>query len=373
MRIDLPPRLGATLATFVRPLAVALVALASAMFTTLLHADPASPAPSPGPSAAPAPTPSPATTSSDPRVQALGRASDAVLGVQVIAVEDARSNATLGRMRQGSGVVIGQDDLVLTIGYLILEADQVQLVTDDARVLPARVVAYDLATGFGLLQALAPLRLPPVPLGRSEAVQVDEPLMMVSGGAGGTISISRMVSRRPFAGDWEYHIEGALFTSPPRTDHSGAALFNSQGELMGIGSLFVTNALGSEGPDLPGNMFVPVDLLRPIIDELRSQGSSAASRRAWLGLNCIEQAGAVRVVRVTGDSPAQEAGLQPGDSIVTIDGTSVTTLDALWKSLWNGGLPERDVVLEIRRGPESQRLTLHSVDRMTTLRKAKGI
>jgi serine protease Do len=310
---------------------------------------------------------------SDARTEALSRASNAVLGVQVSAVEDASSNATLGRMRQGSGVVIGADDLVLTIGYLILEADQVQLVTDDARVLPARVVAYDLATGFGLVQALAPLRLPSVPLGRTESLQQDEPLMMVSGGAGGTISIARMVSRRPFAGYWEYHIEGAVFTSPPRTDHSGAALFNGQGELMGIGSLFVSNAMGSEGPDVPGNMFVPVDLLRPILDELRRNGSSAASRRAWLGLNCVEQGGRVRVVRVSGESPAEAAGLQPGDSIVTIDGTQVNTLGMLWKSLWNGGQPERDVVLEIRRGDESRRLTLHSVDRMSTLRKAKGI
>jgi serine protease Do len=309
----------------------------------------------------------------DARTEALGRASSAVLGVQVRAVEDARSNATLGRMRQGSGVVIGADDLVLTIGYLILEADEVQLVTDDARVLPARVVAYDVATGFGLVQALAPLRLPAVPLGRAQSLQQGEPLMMVSGGADGTISIARMVSRRPFAGYWEYHIEGAVFTSPPRTDHSGAALFNGQGELMGIGSLFVSNALGNDGPDLPGNMFVPVDLLHPILDELRRHGSSAASRRAWLGLNCVEQGGRVRVVRVNGESPAEAAGLQPGDSIVTIDGTRVNTLDTLWKALWNGGQPERDVVLEIRRGNESRRMTLHSVDRMTTLRKAKGI
>ena len=309
----------------------------------------------------------------DARTEALGRASNAVLGVQVMAVEDARSNATLGRLRQGSGVVIGADDLVLTIGYLILEADEVQLITDDARVLPARVVAYDVATGFGLVQALAPLRLPAVPLGRTQSLQQDEPLMMVSGGADGTISIARMVSRRPFAGYWEYHIEGAVFTSPPRTDHSGAALFNGQGELMGIGSLFVSNALGSDGPDLPGNMFVPIDLLHPILEELRRHGRSAASRRAWLGVNCVEQGGRVRVVRVSGESPAEAAGLQPGDSIMTIDGTRVNTLDSLWKALWNGGLPERDVVLEIRRGDESRRMTLHSIDRMTTLRKAKGI
>jgi S1-C subfamily serine protease len=309
----------------------------------------------------------------DAQSKALGRASDAVVGLQVIAVDDARSNATLGRIRRGSGVVIGSDDLVLTIGYLILEADQVQLVTDDARTLPARVIAYDVATGFGLVQALAPLKLEPVPLGRADALTEDEPLMIASGGDGGGVSIARMVSRRPFAGYWEYHIDGALFTSPPRPDHSGAGLFNGRGELLGIGSLLVTDALGADRPRLPGNMFVPVDLLKPILAELRANGRSAASRRAWLGLNCIEHGGQVRVVRVNADSPAEQAGLQPGDSIVRIDGSEVRALDVLWKALWSGGQPERDVVLDIMRGDERKSVKLHSVDRMTTLKRAQGI
>ena len=151
--------------------------------------------------------------------------------------EDARSNATLGRLRQGSGVVIGPDELVLTIGYLVLEADQVQLVLDDERSVPARVVGYDLATGFGLLQPLAPLRIMPAPLGGSRAVSTDEPLLVASGGDSGQLSMARLVSRRSFAGYWEYRIDDALFTAPPRTDHSGAGLFNSRGELVGIGSL----------------------------------------------------------------------------------------------------------------------------------------
>jgi S1-C subfamily serine protease len=305
--------------------------------------------------------------------RALQRASDAVVGVRAVAVEDARSAATLGRMRQGSGVVIDADGLVLTIGYLILEAEQTVLVTDDARVIPARPVAYDVATGFGLLQPLAPLRIEPAPLGRAAALQADAPLMIVSGGTEGAISAAQLLTRRPFSGYWEYHIDAALFTAPARGDHSGAGLFNGRGELVGIGSLVVSDALGPGQGRHGGNMFVPIDLLPPILSEMRSRGSSRMSRRAWLGLNCVEAEGVVRVVRVNDDSPAEVAGMEPGDRIVRIDGTEVRALEVLWKTLWGGGAPEREVTLEIVRGGQPQTLKLQSVDRMKTLRSAQGI
>jgi serine protease Do len=305
--------------------------------------------------------------------RALARASASVVGLRAQAVDDARSAVTLGRERQGSGVVIGTGGLVLTIGYLILEAEQVQLFTDDEREVPARVVGYDVATGFGLVQALAPLRIEPVPLGTPSALNRSEALMIVSGGEDGAVSAAQLVSRRAFSGYWEYHVDGALFTAPARADHSGAGLFNGRGELVGIGSLLVKDALGPGAPQHNGNMFVPVDLLQPILPELRSRGSSQLSRRAWMGVNCIEAEGAVRVVRVNSDSPAEVAGLEPGDRIVRIDGTEVKALEVLWKTLWTGGAPEREVTLDIVRRGQPQTLKLQSVDRMKTLKSAQGI
>ena len=307
------------------------------------------------------------------KTEALARANTAVVGVRVLAVEDARSIATLGRAREGSGVVIGDDGLVVTIGYLILEADNVEIVVDGKRVIPARVVAYDLASGFGLLAPLAPLKLPAVRLGNSSALGTDEPLMIASGGADGDLSIARMVSRRPFSGYWEYHIDNALFTTPPRTDHSGAALFNANGELLGIGSLIVMDALGSGQPQVAGNMFVPVDLLKAILPELRSRGATRASTRAWLGLNCVEVDGAVRVVRVTPESPAESAGLKPGDQILRIDEVSVGSLEGFYKALWQGDDAERVVSLQIRRDNAERVLQIRTQDRMKTLRRAQGI
>jgi serine protease Do len=304
--------------------------------------------------------------------RSLQRAQAAVVGVQVIAVDGARSASTLGRVREGSGVVIGRDGLVLTIGYLVLEAEQVQIVTDDGQVIPARSIGYDVATGFGLLQALAPLRIDAVPLGRSDSLKQREGLMIASGGENGAVSAAWLVSKRAFSGYWEYHIPGALFTTPPRRDHSGAGLFNIRGELVGIGSLIVADAAGGD-ERLPGNMFVPIDLLAPIFDELLRAGTSTSSRRAWIGVNCVEHEGAVRIVRVNDDSPADVAGLQAGDHILRIDGNDVHALEELWTKLWGGGAPEREVVLEIRRNGEAQTVRVFSVDRMKTLKRAQGI
>ena len=305
--------------------------------------------------------------------RALARASDAVVGIEVAIVDDARSASSLGRQRIGSGVVIGGDGLVLTIGYLVLEAERVEIVTDDGRRVPARVTAYDVATGFGLVQALAPLKIEPAPLGQAAATASDEPLVFVSGGEGGSVSVARLVSRRAFSGYWEYHIDGALFTTPARSDHSGAGLFNARGELVGIGSLVVQDAAGGKAQRLPGNMFVPVDLLVPVLGELRELGRSRASERAWIGVNCVEQDGSVRIARVSDDSPADVAGLERGDLILAVDGQGVAGLEQLWKGLWAGGAAERAVVLEIERRGQRQQVTVQTVDRAKTLRRAQGI
>jgi S1-C subfamily serine protease len=316
-------------------------------------------------------------SSTEPRYQtmidALTRANAAVVGVQVVATQGARSAETLGRERSGSGVVIGPDGLILTIGYLMLEADAIQVITQDNRTLPARAVAYDLATGFGLIRPLLPLRgVTPVRLGSVADLRTGEPLMVSVGGADGDVSATQLVSKRPFSGYWEYHIDTALFTSPPVTHHSGAALFNQRGELLGIGSLFVGDALGDDRR-LPGNMFVPVDLLKPILAELQQTGSSRQSRRPWLGLTSTEQAGRVHVVRVNKDGPAEAAGLQPGDVVLAVDDVQVSTLVDFYKRIWSHAQPDDEIQLTVLQGGTIRVVTIKAVDRMTTMAKPAGI
>lgn len=306
-------------------------------------------------------------------INALSRANAAVVGIQMTAIEGARSVETLGRQRRGSGVVIGTDGLILTIGYLTLEADTIEVTTQEQKTLPARAVAYDTATGFGLIRPLLPLRgVSPVSLGSLQGSQPGDMLMAATGGEDGDVSMTMLTSKRAFSGNWEYHIDQALFTSPPIGNHSGAALFNDRGELLGIGSLLVLDAAGGNRR-LPGNMFVPVDLLKPILTELQETGSSKAGRRPWLGLISTEQWGRVQVVRVVPDSPAQAAGLQPGDLVLAVDGTRVATLETFYKKLWERTEPDSEVRLTVLQGAEVKALVLKAVDRLTTFRKPGGM
>lgn len=304
---------------------------------------------------------------------AITRAMEAMVGLEVTAADDARSAQTLGVEREGSGVVIGADGLILTIGYLILEADTIQVTTSDHRVVPARTVAYDLATGFGLVRTVLPLRgIRPVALGSARDLPARAQLLVAVGGEEGGMGVTQLVDTRPFSGYWEYHIDSALFTSPPLRNHSGAALFNRRGELLGIGSLFVGNALGDD-ERLPGNMFVPIDLLKPVLQEMQQTGSTRLSRRPWLGLTSTEQDGRVEILRVVPDSPAQAAGLAAGDVVLAIDGQKVSTLEGFYKKLWARGEPESEVQLTVLHGADIREVTVRAVDRMKTMRKPAGI
>ena len=318
-----------------------------------------------------------ANEATESAIAAFSRANAAVVGLKVNVADDARSAETLGKERTGSGVVINADGLILTIGYLMMEAQAIQIITQDNRVLPARAVAYDLATGFGLVRALLPLRgIEPVAMGSLKELQPGTPLMAATGAQGkgedGDVAMTQLVSKRPFSGYWEYHIDAAAFTSPPIGNHSGAPLFNQKGELIGIGSLFVSDAMGGNRR-LPGNMFVPVDLLKPILAEMEKTGETAVSRRPWVGLSSTEQSGRVQIVRVNKESPAQAAGLEPGDLVLAVDGKKVATLEEFYKKLWDRPSPLADITLTVLQGAELKSITLKPVDRMSTMRKAAGI
>src|SRR4051812_4771290 len=265
----------------------------------------------------------------DTGYQRLVDAANAVVAVKVKALPNARSNETLGQERTGSGVVVSGDGLVLTIGYLVEEADTTEIGDADGQSVPASVLAYAHATGLGLVRALAPLAQKPIKIGTAKPVGELDRLMIVTGGDEQTMSVATVVSRRMFAGYWEYLIDGAIFTSPPRLDHSGAALINKDGELVGIGSLFVMDAV-KPGEKFPGNMFVPIDLLKPALDEMVKSGAQAASRRPWLGVNSLEEDGRVKVLQVNEESPAEAAGIAAGDIILSINGLAVDSLDTFY-------------------------------------------
>ena len=308
----------------------------------------------------------------DRSYQALVSAANAVVGVKVKALKNARSNDTLGEERDGSGIVIRDDGLILTIGYLIMEADEVQVVVNGVTV-PATVVAYDHATGFGLVKPLAKISPRPIRIGTARPVGQLDRLMIVTGGDEQTISIATVVSKRQFAGYWEYLIPDAIFTAPPRLDHSGAALINKDGELVGVGSLFVMDAV-TPGEKMPGNMFVPVDLLKPILDEMVKTGGQKAARRPWLGVNSLEEDGRVKVMHVNEESPADKAGVVAGDIILSVNGEPVESLENFYGKLWRQGAePGTDVKLTVLHGVSLKEVTVRSIDRKEFMRAKPSV
>jgi serine protease Do len=304
--------------------------------------------------------------------QALMDAANAVVGIKVKAIANARSNDSLGMERTGSGIVISPQGLVLTIGYLILEADTVEIVDSAELTVPAAVVAYDHATGFGLVRPLGPIKTTPIRLGTARPVSQLDRLMIVTGGEEQTVSIATVVSKRQFAGYWEYLIDDAIFTTPPRFDHSGAALINQQGELVGVGSLFVMDAI-TPGERMPGNMFVPVDLVKPILDEMVKTGGQKDGSRPWIGVNSREEDGRVKVVQVNADSPADVAGIAAGDIILSVHGEPVTSLENFYHKLWSRGPAGVPVRLTVLHGVATRDVTVQSIDRKDFLRKKQGI
>ncbi|HEX7605153.1 MAG TPA: S1C family serine protease [Usitatibacter sp.] len=300
--------------------------------------------------------------------QNLVDAANAVVTVSMKALPNARSIATLGGERTGSGVAVAPSGLVLTIGYLILEADSVEVTTNAGRTVPATVAAYDHATGFGLLRPVAALGVKPIRMGSSRSVEELDQLMIAAGGGEDSVSVATVVSRRLFAGYWEYLVDSAIFTSPPRADHSGAALINRDGELVGIGSLLVMDAM-TPGERLPGNMFVPIDLLKPILDELIATGRQKAGIRPWLGLSSLEEDGRIKVLRVTEGGPAEEAGIGAGDIILMMGGRKVEKLEDFYRRLWSAGAPGIDVNLKVLHGTDIRDVKVHSIDRFEFIRK----
>jgi serine protease Do len=298
-------------------------------------------------------------------------ATNAVVGIKVKAIANARSNETLGAERLGSGVMIRSDGLILTIGYLILEADQVEVLNSDGQAIPAAVIAYDHATGFGLVRAVGPVSAKPIRMGTASPVSQLDRLMIVTGGTEQAISIATVVSRRKYAGYWEYLIDNAIFTSPPRLDHSGAALINKEGELVGIGSLFVMDAL-TPGEKLPGNMFVPVDLIKPVLDEMVKTGSQRDAHRPWLGVNSLEEDGRIKVMQVNDDSPADKAGISAGDIILRVNGDPVEKLEEFYRKLWNGA-PGSEFRLTVLHGVDVKDVVVRSIDRKEYVRQKPSV
>ena len=292
----------------------------------------------------------------------------AVVRVRIKAIPNARSNTTLGPSREGTGVVIDERGHIVTIGYIVIEADSIEITTRDERTVPATLIGYDHASGLGLLRSGTPLGVKPMPMGQAADLATREPVMILPAGGREAANLAYVVSKRKFAASWEYLLDTAIFTAPPTLQWAGAALVSREGKLVGIGSLYVRETQ-ERGSEIPGNMFVPIDMLKPILADLIEKGRRSGPARPWLGLATEELHGHLLVTRVSPEGPADKAGVRNGDIVVGVGADAVKSHEELYRRVWGLGAAGVEVPLKILQGVDLRELRVRSIDRFQYFRE----
>jgi S1-C subfamily serine protease len=308
-----------------------------------------------------------------PSVQAypfdLEQTLSAVVALEARVPPDAFTAETLGTDRLGNGAVIGPNGLVVTMGYLVMEAEDVTLTRNDGARIAAHVLGSDPVTGFGLVQALEPLGLPTLALGDSRSLQGGSPVVIAGAGGRTHAAAGQVLARMPFAGYWEYLLDDAIITEPAHPHWSGAALIGSTGELMGVGSLALQRQTRS-GATRPINMFVPTELLPPILHDI-ARGKPAHPPRPWLGVLAQELGTHVVVVGVNPRGPAARAELRPGDVILAVAGDTVSDLAGFYTRLWAQGPAGVTIPLRVRREQDVFEVEIRSMDRTALMKRPR--
>lgn len=292
----------------------------------------------------------------------LGRALSAVVSLRAHVPEGAFTASVLGTERAGHGVVIGEQGLIVTIGYLVTEADQIWIVDAAGHAVAGDLVAYDYETGFGLVRALGRLGATPLACGSSASLAPGTPVVMAGYGGRRQALSARVTARREFAGYWEYLLDSALFTSPPHPNWGGTAVIGPDGRLCAVGSLYLDN-IGTEGPRSDGNMSVPIELLEPILPELLTYGRTLRPARPWLGMFVSEGPDQLVVAGVYDDAPASRADVRAGDGVLAVDGAPVGELAELFRRLWACGPAGTAIPLTLEREGRAFDVRVASVDR----------
>jgi len=297
----------------------------------------------------------------------LERARRGLVTLRCQVPEDALTAQALGTERAGNGVVIEPGGLVLTIGYLINEAEQIWITDHAGRVVPGTVAGYDQRTGFGLVQALGKLDLPPIPLGDSTELAPADRVVMAGAGDKDQMINALITARREFAGYWEYVIDDAVFTAPAHPNWGGAGMLDEEGRLCGIGSLLVQQVTQS-GDSIAGNMVVPIELLKPILEDLKRFGRARRPGHPWMGMMVQESNEGLIVGGVYTGCPADSADVRVGDRILAVDGEPPDSLADFFRRVWALGPAGTRVPLTVGREDRVLELELKTVDRTDLLK-----
>jgi S1-C subfamily serine protease len=294
----------------------------------------------------------------------------AMVGIRALVPPDAFTAEVLGTERVGHGALIRKDGIVLTIGYLITEAETIWLSLSGGRTVPGHVLGYDQDTGFGLVQALAHLDVPALVMGRSSEAEVGMRVVVAGAGGRSRSVAARIIAKQEYAGYWEYVLDEAIYTAPAHPFWGGTALIGPTGELLGIGSLQIqaANSTRQSRQADDANMIVPIDLLKPIFNDLATIGRPSRPPRPWLGLYATETDGGVAILGVASRGPARKADLRERDVVLAVAGTPVNDLAGLFRRVWALGEAGVAVPLTISREGRTFQVSVQSIDRRRLLK-----
>ena len=284
-----------------------------------------------------------------------------VVKIDSIVPSDARTANSLGTIRGGNGIVI-DDKHILTIGYIVVEAETITITLPNGGVVPAELAGYDHTTGFGILKTILPSKLTPLQIGNSDKLNKEDLLYVLPYLTEGAPSAVKMVSRRSFTGWWEYFLDKPIYTHPMNSSFAGSALINEFGEILGIGSLYVSDA-AAKGIPSPGNLFVPINDLKPILDDLILNGKRTSDLKPYMGLTSNDDTGKVMITRVNDDGPAAKAGFKENDIILKVNKINIQDTEKFYKTVWSQGGPGTLLDFEIERNNQIISLKLTTMDR----------
>jgi S1-C subfamily serine protease len=290
----------------------------------------------------------------------------AVVKIRANIPDSAITAPLLGTEREGNGILIDSDGFILTIGYLILESNMVEVTDSEGQVIKAKYIGYDYETGFGLIQTEKLLGVAPLKLGSATELRQGDPALVAGHKGSDDVVGVRIVYRGEFVGYWEYLLENAIYTTPPYQNYGGAALIGPDGSLLGVGSIFTRIAVAGFGA-VPANMFVPIDLVKPILNDLKVNGRSRQPQKPWLGVFTEEAHGRLFITRVTSGGPGEKSSLQAGDIILKVNQQPVEGQADFYRKVWAIGDAGVEVPISILREIEIKEITINSIDRYQLL------
>jgi S1-C subfamily serine protease len=313
--------------------------------------------------AAPNEPPSPIVPANSDKAPAhLQKIIPAVVGIHSKIPLDRPSVLTLGPLRWGSGVIYDPQGYILTVGYIVSDAAEIQVSLQDGRTVPARLVGVDAQSGIGVIKMEGEGPWPAAPLGDSTRAAVGDTTATLGVDSDKKLVVTQgsIQEIKRFAGYWEYMIDRALIVAPYNPSFGGSPLVNGRGEVIGVTSL----RLG-ETPQV--NLAIPIEYFIAVREELLAKGGlPSRPPRPWIGVYTVPTPQGLIVAGGSPTGPAAEAGFQRGDVIVRLNGQSVEGQEDFYQKLWQTKVGD-EIAIVVLRENKFEILKLKTVDRQRAM------